>query len=411
MSDNLAGKNKILLSQQSNERDIENLRSFFHSSPDLLFVFDPDGLIIEANETASEKLHYKPEEFRGQSIYNLHPEELRDDAEKFLNEILAGKRSYCPLPLKTRSGELLFVETKISKGKWSGNDAIFSISKDISEKRQAEDTARKIEERYRILFGNINDAVFVHEFTDKGLPGRFLEVNDIACHRLGYTREELLNMTPEDIDAPEGYALVPSMMKQLIKEKHKVWEGIHVSKKGFRIPVEISNHLFEMDGKPVILATVRDITDRKRSEEMLIQSEEKYRKIFENIQDIFYQSDLEGRITEISPSIERYSGYKPEELIGMKIEDVYLNPSDRKGLLTVLSLKGEIEDYIIKLRTKDKREISVSANVHLLYGTDGKPIGVEGSLRDVSERIIAEEKLKVSEKLLRKQNERVFFPE
>ena len=409
MSDNLSNKKNAVSSMQDTEEDITNLRSFFHSSPDLLFVFDYEGLIIEVNQTASEKLQYKPEEFKGKSIYNLHPEEFRNDAQKFLSEILAGKRNYCPLPLMSRSGELLYVETKISKGQWNGGKALFSISKDVSEKRLAEDAARKIEERYRILFGNISDAVFVHEYTYNGFPGRFLEVNDIACIRLGYTREELLTMSPADIDSPEGYALVPSMMRQLEKEKHIVWEGIHVTKKGVKIPVEISNHLFEMEGKPAILSTVRDITDRKKSEELLKRSEEKYRKIFENVQDIFYQSDINGRIVEISPSIERYSGYKPEELIGMNIQDVYQNPRDRAELLKILSLNGEIEDYIVNLKSKDNREIIVSANVHILFGSDGKPIGVEGSLRDVSARIIAEEKLKTSEKLLRKQNEEYFL--
>ena len=142
-----------------------------------------------------------------------------------------------------------------------------------------------------------------------------------------------------------------------------------MTKNGVRIPVEISNHLFELEGKPVILATVRDITERRSSEELLRRSEEKYRKIFENVQDIFYQSDITGRIIEISPSIERYSGYKPEELIGMKIEEVYQNPADRAELLKQLSLRGEIEDFILKLRTKDKRDVYVSANVHLLLRT------------------------------------------
>ena len=212
-------------------------------------------------------------------------------------------------------------------------------------------------------------------------------------------------MSPKDIDAPEGYALVPVIMKKLKKEKHIVWEGIHVTKTGIKIPVEISNHMFSMEGKPVILATVRDITDRKRSEALLKRSEEKYRKIFENVQDIFYQADIDGRIVEISPSIERYSGYRPEELIGMKIEDVYQNPEDRIELLKILSSKGEIEDYILKLRTKDKRKVFVSANIHHLSGPDGKTVGVEGSLRDVSERVNALEKVKASEQLLRKQNE------
>ena len=81
------------------------------------------------------------------------------------------------------------------------------------------------------------------------------------------------------------------------------------------------------------------------------------------------------------------------------------NPADREELLKVLAIKGEVEDYIVRLRTKIGKEVFVSANIHILLGPDGKPIGVEGSLRDVSERIIAEERLKENEKLLRKQNE------
>jgi len=261
-----------------------NYNSFFNSSPDLLFVFDKDGFIIEANKTACRKLNYKPEDLIGKLMFDLHPAGSRVACEKYLNEILEGKREYCPLPFISKSGEALKVETKVFRGKWNNNDVIFSISKDITDKLKAEDDSRNIEQ-------------------------------------------------------------------------------------------------------------------------LLVRSEEKFRKIFENIQDIFYQSDLNGRITEISPSIERYSGYKPEELIGMKIEDVYINPGDRGELLKVLSVKGEIEDYIINLKTKDKGVVWVSANIHMLYDSGGKPVGIEGSLRDVSERINAQEQLKESERLLRKQND------
>jgi hypothetical protein len=382
-----------------------NFYSFFQSSSDLLFIFDREGFIIEANRTAAVKLQYKPEELLGKSIFSLHPPERHSEAEIYLNEILDSRRSFCPIPLMTKAGDLLFVETNIFQGKWNGEPAIFSLSKDVSERKLAQESAKKIEERYRILFENINDAIFVHEFTDEGMPGRFLEVNGIACERLGYTREELLQMSPADIDDPEGFALIPSVMEKLTVDKHIVWEGIHITKNGIKIPVEISNHLFSLEGKSVILATVRDITDRKKSEELLRKSEEKYRKIFENVQDIFYQADIEGRIVEISPSIERYSGFKPEELIGTKVEDVYLEPADRTELMKVLALKGEVEDYIVRLKTKVGKLVYASANIHVLTGPEGKPIGIEGSLRDVSERIIAEEKLKENEQLLRKQNE------
>ncbi len=188
----------------------------------------------------------------------------------------------------------------------------------------------------------------------EGMPGRFLEVNNIACERLGYTKEELLTMSPADIDAPESLTIVPSVMEKLAVDNHIVWEGIHVTKNGVKIPVEISNHLFTLEGKSVILATVRDITDRKKTEDLLKRSEEKYRKIFENVQDIFYQADIEGRIVEISPSIERYSGYKPEELIGMKVEDVYLDPDDREELLNVLAHEGRDRRLYYKAPDKNR---------------------------------------------------------
>ena len=390
--------------QRTEGGEIVNLLSFFHSVPDLVFVFDSAGFIIEANQTSLVKLNYSREELIGKPRHFLYSPGDRKDVEKCLIENLNGKRSLCPIPLLSKSGEFIYVETKLFKGKWNSNDAIFSISKDVSDKLQAAESAKKIEERYKILFSNINDAVFVHEFTEAGLPGKFLEVNDRACEKLGYTREELLTMRPMDIDAKESLSLIPAMMEKLARDRHVVWEGTHLSKRGEKIPVEISNHLFEMEGKSVILSTVRDITYRQRSEELIRESEEKYRKIFENIQDIFYQADINGRIVGISPSIERYSGYKPEELIGMSIEDVYLDPAERTKLLKMISAKGEVEDYILRLKTKDSREVMVSANVHMLFGANGAPIGVEGSLRDVSERIIAEEKIKISEQLLREQN-------
>jgi PAS domain S-box-containing protein len=382
-----------------------NFVSFFHSSPDILFIFDRNGVILELNKTASEKLGYSSDELLGMSIYSLHPPDRRVEAEQYISDILQAKRSCVPIPFITKTGEMVHVETNIAPGRWNGKPAIYSLSRDISEKILAEHAAKKSEERYKILFENINDAVFVHELNDERLPGKFLEANRVACERLGYTREELLNMSPFDIDAPEGYALVPKVMDQLVEQKHAVWEGIHVTKHGVRIPVEISNHLFTLEGRSVILATVRDITQSKEAEDRLKKSEEKYRKIFENIQDIFYQADFEGRIVEISPSIERYSGYKPEELTGMKIENVYNDPDDRKILLKELEEKGEVTDYILKLRAKSGNEVYVSANVHLLPGADGKPVGVEGSLRDVTSRIYAEQRLKENEVLLRKQNE------
>ncbi len=127
---------------------------------------------------------------------------------------------------------------------------------------------------YQLLFNNVSDAVFVHFGPDEThMPGTFIEANEVACKRLGYTREELLRMKPSDIDAPETLANVPRMMKKLLKDKRASWEGLHMSKDGRRIPVEIHNSLVDHGGRKLILSTVRDITERKRVEEELLRSE------------------------------------------------------------------------------------------------------------------------------------------
>ncbi|MBK7711432.1 MAG: PAS domain S-box protein [Bacteroidales bacterium] len=110
------------------------------------------------------------------------------------------------------------------------------------------------------------------------MPGRFLEVNEIASERLGYTKEELLTMGPLDLDAPESLDNVPVVMERLRRDRHIVWEGIHMTKAGVKIPVEISNHLFSLEGKSVILSTVRDITYRKETEDLLKKSEREIQK-------------------------------------------------------------------------------------------------------------------------------------
>ncbi len=133
------------------------------------------------------------------------------------------------------------------------------------ERKRAEESLRENERRYRLLFNSGYDAVLVHQQgSDGNGPGKFIEVNDIACQRLGYSREELLQLTPRDISAPETLPDTPRIRANLAVEMAAVSEGVQLTKHGRRIPVEISTHVFELNGKPTRLSTVRDITERKR---------------------------------------------------------------------------------------------------------------------------------------------------
>ena len=169
--------------------------------------------------------------------------------------------------LLTADGEKRSIIKTVTYVTLNGRKHLLESFIDVTERRQAEEALQKAATRYKLLFNGINDAIFVHGIEAGGLPGKFIEVNDVACQRLGYTREELLQMDPADIDAPEANAIVREMTQHLLRDGHAMWEGMHVRKDGGKIPVEISIRLFEVEGVPTVLSTSRDITERKHSEE------------------------------------------------------------------------------------------------------------------------------------------------
>ncbi len=149
--------------------------------------------------------------------------------------------------------------------------------------------------------------------------------------------------------------------------------------------------------------TVRhDVSQMREVEEALRRSEAKYREIFEKIQDIFFQTDDQGLIVEISPSVQRY-GYTREELIGMPAARVYEDPSKRITLLQLLE-DGDITDREVRLKARDGRVVDFSISAHMLRDPDGSPAGMEGCLRDISDRKRAEEALRRSQRELAIRN-------
>jgi two-component system, cell cycle sensor histidine kinase and response regulator CckA len=154
--------------------------------------------------------------------------------------------------------ELSFLKQKLAQ-----------MERSESRRKQAEEALHDSEARYRHLFEFINDAVLVHFVEEDGQPSRFVEVNDIACQRLGYTREELLQLTPIDIAAPDKNSELAEIRKKLQSHGHILLETVHLTKDGSRVPVESNIRLFNYNGQLAAMSISRDITKRKQLEEDL----------------------------------------------------------------------------------------------------------------------------------------------
>lgn len=143
------------------------------------------------------------------------------------------------------------------------------------------------------------------------------------------------------------------------------------------------------------------VEERNKAEDALREREKKYRLIFENVQDVFFQTDASGNFIDVSPSVFHYSGFSRDELIGKPASSFYADPDDRVRLFQALQKSGEVVDFELLLKAKENKAVYASLNAHFLYDASGQPSGIEGALRDITERKRMEEALRESEARLR----------
>ncbi len=139
-----------------------------------------------------------------------------------------------------------------------------------------------------------------------------------------------------------------------------------------------------------------EIAERKQAEVALREGEIKYRRIFESLEDLYYQTDVEGIIRVLSPSVYRLSGWKSEELVGRPVTEIYAESGERERFLSLIYRQRHVKDYEVILKKKDGSSIHVSVGAQLLVDEEGCPAGVAGVLRNISERKEAEERIRAT---------------
>jgi len=153
---------------------------------------------------------------------------------------------------------------KSSLDRLGGQTRTLNFLSNITERKRTEEALRESEERYRLLFNSSNDAVFVHPPVIDGKSVKFIAVNDVACQKLDYTREELLQLSHLDIIAPEQLGDVPEIREKLLAENNNLFEISAVTKDGRKILFEINNHLFNLNGETAVLSIARESPSGRR---------------------------------------------------------------------------------------------------------------------------------------------------
>ena len=324
----------------------------------------------------------------------IHP----DDRENVLGATRAAMRKGESIDFEYRvickNGDIVWIRDRscFIKGKdgellcWQG------VILDVTDHKQTNDALSESEQRYRRLFENANDIIYVHD-----LKGNYISINQAAQQVIGYTQEEALSLNMTDIIAPEHLKLVRRKLSKKVTgtSGQTVYEVECIKKDGTRVALEVNSSVITKDGVPVAVQGIaRDITERKLAEETSRKNEERYRDLFENANDLIYTHDLNGYFTSLNRAGEIITGYTREEALKMNIAQV-VAPEYLEGARTMTARKIEDDGpttYELEIIAKDGRRVPLDLSTRLMVN-NGMPVGVQGIARDISERRRAETSL------------------
>jgi PAS domain S-box-containing protein len=272
----------------------KKFRAMYDKSLAGIFSFDINTKkLVQSNLQAATMLGYTPAEIEGRNIASLWWDEK--ELQNIIKEISAEKKiDSIELALKRKDGGKCWTLLTASM---AGSGCILCSAIDISDKKEIKDNLIESELRYHMLFDSATDAILIHDSA-----GKILNANQIASQQSGYTVKRLQDLRLQDLGLISSGGLLTSQNTELQSRGHYLFESLLLTKDGTSMPVEISCKIIEYNGRPAILSTIRDITERKLAQEALKESETRYRMIGELIPFGVWACDAQGNFTYVSES-------------------------------------------------------------------------------------------------------------
>jgi PAS domain S-box-containing protein len=341
---------------------------------ELTSVFRPDLIISDVvmpEMSGLELCHHLKTSPATSSIPVMMVSAVRKEDAALIQGYSAGADDYLEIPF--RNEELLI---KVAR---------------LIERHRAQKTLEKSAQEYRLLFKAHPCPMWLCDQHTL----QFLAVNDAAVKHYGYSREEFLAMTVKDIRPEED---VDNLMEHVVSTQTAesdagVWR--HRRKDGAIIYVDVAWHKVEFRDREAYFVLANDVTEKRKSQTALIESEQRYREIFDNANDLIYTHDLEGNFTSLNRTGEQLTGYSKSEAMSMNFAQVVV-PDQVELARQMLKRKLDNQDvatvYELDILSKSNRRITLEMSTRLIY-RDGKVVGVQGIGRDITERKRAEAEL------------------
>ncbi|HZL09042.1 MAG TPA: PAS domain S-box protein [Prolixibacteraceae bacterium] len=384
----MKSKNALKLSQK-------NFQLIFETINDFTFILDAEGKIIIANPVVEQSLGYTQKELQRMLVFEIHPPERHNEVVSIFDWILTDKSSFCSVPLKTKNGRLIPVETKIVRGKWDGKDAIYCISRDITERQKAEAKLKM----QSIAFEAFTLAIII---TD--IDGNIQWANSSFSRLSDYTMTEIIGKKPSQLvkSGKQDSAFYKNMWNTILSGN--VWSGelINKRKNGSFFPEELRiTPIIDHTGAITSFIAIKiDITRRKEMEVALKLSEERWHFALEASGDSMWDWNLLNNKIFFSDQGKIMLGYSVSEIENNLGEwEKRVHPDDLKPYLDNLNkyLNDEVGLYMCeyRMRCKEGNYIWVHDRGKIIeWTTKGKPLRIIGTHKDITDRKLREEQLK-----------------
>ncbi len=366
-------------------------------SPISVFIVQ-GGLIQWGNSKLQESMGYKADELINMPYSHfVHP----DDREILKSNSIAMLRGEISLPFEyrvvTKAREILWHVGTVNSITHKGKRAILASQMNIDPQKQAEMNLRQSEERYRTIIDTIPDS-----YSEQDLKGNIVYFNDAYAKSMqGYNRTELQNLSYKEYIDSHSAKRIFQVYNTVFKtgKPLKNVEVERISKKGIKSLAELSVSLArDNQGNPTGFHTVsRDITERRKKEDALRLSEERYRTIIDSIADAYYEVDLAGNTTVFNDAYLKLYEYSAKEMQGKNYR-TYVDKEHAEIAYWVFHQVFKTGKPTRKMEweiiTKSGKKKQVELSVSLSRDVNGKPIGFRGIISDITDRRMAEETIR-----------------
>ncbi len=373
--------------------------AILNSMTEHVIYHNRDMVIVWANRSACDSIGLTPQQIAGKNCYELWQGRSRPCDGCPVKRTLETGGPH-EEEIATPEGRQWLVRSSPVQDENGGLVGVVEITMDITERTRAEEALRDSEERYRAVFEQATDSVVLLDAES----GALVEFNDSACRNLGYTRDEFSRLTLADIDVIESPEEAAQHLAKVVRQGHDIFETKQRRKDGDIRDVQVNTRRISVRGKNSVHAIWRDITEQKRAQEALRQSEERYRTIYEVIPDaVFLYDPATTKLVSANDVMLELYGYTSEQIEAGEVSVLDLPPKSRRE-----AVRKEME---AAMETPVPERLGVRPGVK----RDGTPFWVDATsapiqfagqrlrmaiLRDVTEAVRAREQIERQAQIL-----------